>query len=456
MLNISPNSVHGQINQEEYGAFSPDKLPRTNRYFANWLLGLIVCFLIVLFLPWTQNIQSKGNLTTLQPEDRPQTIHSTIPGRIEKWFVQEGQLVKAGDTIVYLSEIKDAYFDPQLVSRTSNQLASKTGSIQAYRNKMQALERQIDALQKGFIQKQAQLRQKLNQARLKKNSAEADLEQAKLDKQIAEVQFYRTDSLFKIGVKSRTELEMKQLKVQETQAKLVASDNKLQEAVNEIDITQLELDNLDNEFQEKISKAESDYFQTASSAFEGELERTKLEIALANYTIRNQFYYILAPQDCYITQAITPGIGETIKEGDPIVTIMPANFELAVEMYVNPLDLPLVAKEQEVRFIFDGWPAFVFAGWPNLSTGIFSGEIVAIDNTISSNGKYRVLVAPKPDAPWPDALRPGTGAEGIALLSTVPVWYELWRQLNGFPPDFYEDTGEKLPKLKIPLKTVAK
>jgi hypothetical protein len=42
----------------------------------------------------------------------------------------------------------------------------------------------------------------------------------------------------------------------------------------------------------------------------------------------------------------------------------------------------------------------------------------------------------------------GSGASGIALLNDVPIWYELWRQLNGFPPDYYEmkeAPAEKMP-----------
>ncbi|WP_240731490.1 hypothetical protein [Hymenobacter radiodurans] len=59
-----------------------------------------------------------------------------------------------------------------------------------------------------------------------------------------------------------------------------------------------------------------------------------------------------------------------------------------------------------------------------------------IDN-IDSQGQYRVLVTPDPNTEaWPDPLRVGSGVYGWALLNDVPIWYELWRQLNGFPPNF--------------------
>ena len=132
-----------------------------------------------------------------------------------------------------------------------------------------------------------------------------------------------------------------------------------------------------------------------------------------------------------------------IKEGDPVVSIQPADYQLAVEMYVRPIDLPLLEVGREVRFLFDGWPAFFFSGWPGVSLGTFAGKVVAMDRNISANGKFRVLVAQDTtEETWPQALQPGGGAKGIALLHNVPVWYEMWRVMNGFPPDLYQQLGD--------------
>ena len=81
---------------------------------------------------------------------------------------------------------------------------------------------------------------------------------------------------------------------------------------------------------------------------------------------------------------------------------MPDGFELAVELYVKPMDLPLIQKGNEVLFIFDGWPAFVFSGWPDQSFGTFSGEVFAIDNEIGESGKFRIMVRDKDNyKDWP-------------------------------------------------------
>jgi multidrug efflux pump subunit AcrA (membrane-fusion protein) len=459
MLGLSPdNSVEHSLPPGNWTCLEQDPLPRGNVMMRNLLLATSLILLVLFFMPWVQNIQSSGIVTTLDPADRPQTIQATIAGRIDQWYVREGQLIKAGDTIVHLSEVKTDYFDPQLVERTRAIVGAKSEAISAYSQKANALVDQISAMRQELDLKQDQLGAKVRQTELKIASLEAEVIQTELGFDIATRQFNRTDTLYQKGIKSRTDWEDKRQKQQEAQAKATATANKLGEAQQELEVARLELRNVVNEYSNKIAKAQSDRFSTLSDGFTAEGDRSKLEITAENYDQRRQFYYIIAPQDCYVTKAIKPGIGETVKEGDPIVSIMPANFDLAVEIYVRPMSLPLISLGNKVSFIFDGWPTIVFTGWPNLSFGTYSGRVVAIDNTMSKKG-YRVLVAPSPnDRPWPEALRPDSGAKGIALLGTVPVWYELWRQLNGFPPDYYtkEEEAEKdiESKQKAPLKSV--
>ncbi|GAB5550486.1 MAG: biotin/lipoyl-binding protein [Saprospiraceae bacterium] len=455
MLNISPNSIKDKVKLEDFTCSERVGLTPANSMFLRWLWGVSIIILIIFFLPWTQNIQAKGKVTTLSPEHRPQTIHSTIAGRIEKWYVQEGQTVKKGDTIVYLSEIKAEYFDPQLVQRTRQQVSAKEGSIVSYQGKADALAGQIGALRSEQGYKTNQLRNKIIQAKAKITADSIEVQRAIIDFQIAQNQIKRFQEMYDKGLIPLVELESKNLKVQATQAKKIAADNKLIDSRNSLANARLALESVEYEYRQKIRKAQSDRFSTISDQFTAEGDVSKLEIQASNYEQRSTFYYILAPQDAYITKALTPGLGETLKEGDPVVSIMPINYELAVEIFVKPMDLPLMNLGQEVRFIFDGWPAIVFSGWPDASYGTFSGKVVAIDNMISENGKYRILVGPyESQKEWPIALRPGSGAQGIALLNDVPVWYEIWRELNGFPPDLYAESAEELPKLKAPIKSM--
>ncbi len=421
------------------------------RAVKRWLLFICITALVFLMLPWTQNIKGRGYLTSLKPEHRPQTIPTIIGGRIERWYVTEGDFVKQGDSIMFLSEIKDDYFDPNLLANVDSQIKNKEGSVNGYMQKVNALDAQIDALNKNLELKLQQQKIKIQQLMLKVTTDSTERSATYANAQVAEDQIVRFKQLFSKGLISETELEQREVVAQNARAKKIDADNKFMIAKQELINAKTELNTLRAEYTDKISKAESEKYSAMSAMYDTEAQVTKLQNSYANYTTRNGMYCILAPQDGYITKAVKTGIGQTVKAGEELVTIMPSNYELAVEMYVEPMDLPLINKEQRVRFLFDGWPAFVFSGWPGVSFGTYGGKIVAIDKFISENGKYRILVGQDPnEEPWPTGLRVGAGAEGIGLLNDVPIWYELWRQFNGFPPDFYKNEMALKEKDKMP------
>ena len=406
-----------------------------------------------LFLPWTQNISANGYVTTLLPDKRPQEINSVIAGKVEKWFVREGVYVHKGDTIIHLSEVKDAYFDPDLLLRQKEQIQAKEQSVQAYNSKVDATDDQIVALKISQQLKMEQARNKLKQSFLKLQSDSINLEASKTNLKIAQNQYERNSKLYDQGLKSLTELEIKKVKLQEEQAKLIGNKNNVLQSENNILNARMEIISLENEYKEKLAKSSSDRFSTVSSRLEEEVNVSKFKNTYKNYEMRNSFYYITAPQSGYVTKINKAGIGEIFKEGDPIVTIVPIDYELALEMYVKPIDIPLVKIGGKTQINFDGWPSIVFSGWPNVSFGTFRGEIIAIDRYISPNGLYRVMVAPdKNDHPWPKEINIGSGGKTITLLNTVPVWYEMWRQFNGFPADYYSQKQELEIKKTDPKK----
>ncbi|MGC1515338.1 MAG: biotin/lipoyl-binding protein [Maribacter sp.] len=449
MLNISNNKLHAKVSLERFKSAKIVFHERDYKHFNRFLFIFSSVGFIILFLPWTQNISGNGYITTLMPGQRPQTVQSPIPGRIEQWFVQEGDYVKKGDTILFISEVKNEYFDPRLVERTGQQIRAKEASVNSYGGKVNALNNQIGALGNERELKLEQAQNKLLQSRLKVKSDSIDLEAAKTNIIIAERQFERTEQLESEGLKAVTDVEEKRLKLQETQAKLISQENKLLAAKNEVINAMVEINRVRAEYTDKISKAQSDMFTAQSNQFDSEAQVTKLENDYTNYEMRNDMYYIRAPQNGYINKAIQAGIGETFKEGDPLVGIMPSDYEMAVETFVEPIDLPLMHLGEQVRIQFDGWPVIIFSGWPNVSYGTYGGVVVAIETFISDNGKYRILLAPdKNDHDWPDALRVGSGARTIALLEDVPIWFELWRQLNGFPPNYYQPEGAQAKPVK--------
>ncbi|WP_346882006.1 biotin/lipoyl-binding protein [uncultured Algibacter sp.] len=444
MLNISNNQLHKTIDLKDYKSGKDIMSIKYYKYFNRFLLSGAIILLIVLFLPWTQNITGQGTVTTLKPNQRPQTLQSQIPGRIEEWFVQEGDFVKRGDTILRISEVKSDYFDDKLVERTNEQIQAKSSAVTAYKGKVGALNNQVSALYKEQKLKIQQTQNKLLQSRLKVKSDSIDLEAAKTNIEIAERQFNRIQTLQNEGLKAVKDVEEKRLKLQETQAKLISQENKYLASKNQVINAQIELSRIGAQYADKISKAQSDKFTAQSSGFDAKAQVTKLENAYSNYKKRNSLLYVTSPQNGYINKALTGGIGVTFKEGEELVGIMPSQYDLAVETFVRPIDLPLLHVDEKVRVQFDGWPAIVFSGWPNVSYGTYGAKVVAIERFISDNGKYRVLLAPdETDHKWPEAIRVGSGAKTIALLEDVPIWFELWRQINSFPPNYYQPEGNK-------------
>lgn len=212
---------------------------------------------------------------------------------------------------------------------------------------------------------------------------------------------------------------------------------------------EIEVQRVQSEYLDKINKAEAELNSTLSEQFETQGDLAKLRNEYVNMEIRSQQYFILAPQSGFVIKATQAGIGQTIKEGDPLCTIMPESNDVAVEMYVRAMDVPLLSIGRKVRIEFDGFPALQFSGWPSISVGSFGGTVRVIDYVNTHPGEFRILVTPDTtDTAWPKQLRIGSGTMGWVMLDTVPVWYELWRQLNGFPPSLYEEPKESKPTQK--------
>lgn len=413
---------------------------RVRYYF--W--GIMLFLVVLLFLPWTQNIKSVGYITTLKQENRPQKVNSPIPGRISKWNVKEGDFVKKGDTIVILTEIKEDYLDPNLINRTNGQLEAKKTSISFYQEKIAAIEKQISNLTNSKKLKIEQLKNKTAQLKNKLAAEKAELVANENEVKLLKNQYERQLKMYEDGLISQTQLQQRNIQYQNASAKKINTENKIAQTQQDLINILIEQNSIDQEYAEKINKAEGDKFQNLSQIATTQGEVAKLENQVSNYMIRNGMYIVTASQDGQIVQANKSGIGEILKEGETISIIVPTRIDYAVEMFVKPMDLPLVNMGQSVRFIFDGFPAIVFSGWPKGSYGTFSGKVVTVENTIGEKGLYRVLVAEDDSlSKWPAQLKIGSGAQGILLINDVPIWYELWRNINGFPADFYKIEKKK-------------
>ena len=392
MKNVTETILH----QTGYNPTSVNKIYRAKKIskVRYWFWGVLIFIATMMFLPWTQNINTSGTVTTLYQDQRPQEMNTIIPGRIIKWWVKEGDFVKKGDTIVQLADVKDDYLDPKLVQRTEEQLVAKQQKIGFYNEKISATASQVEAMEMSRNLKLNSLDNKLEQLRRKVTSDSAELVAAEIDHGIAVQQLTRAKQMISEGIIALTEFERRTAQYNKVLAILTEKQQKLQNTKQDITICRIEMSTVRQDAADKIFKAQGDIASTRGEVASTDVEVAKNQNQLANYAIRGSQRWMIAPQSGQITKAKKSGINEMVKEGEMIVEIVPNKFDQAVELYVAPMDLVLVEKGQQVRLQFDGFPAIVFSGWPEASYGTFVGEVIAVETNRSENGKFRMLVVP--------------------------------------------------------------
>jgi multidrug efflux pump subunit AcrA (membrane-fusion protein) len=405
---------------------------------------------ICLFLPWTQNLRLNGFITALSQEERPTQINSQIPGQIAQWYVKEGDIVRQGDTIIKLSEIKSEYLDENLLARTQEQIKAKKNAANSYLNKSNSYSDQVAVFTNALKTKIDQIDNKIYQQNQYIKIDSTNLSAAKLNLELYKRQIDGAKQMYENGVISLIEYEKRNVTYQSEKAKMIALENKLQNSKQELSILSLERNLVKQEYSDKILKSEAEKYSSIADAESANYDLSKLNNAYANYDARNKMYYILSPMSGQVGTVNKGGKGNIIKEGDYIAEIIPDISTKSVELFISPVDLPLTQAGQEIQLIFDGYPVINFGGWPQLNYGTFKGEIKYIEKAADAKGNFRALIVEKADArKWPPSLSVGSGAHGIALLKNVPVFYEIWRKINGFPPEYYEYNNEnKIAKSK--------
>ncbi|WP_316738909.1 HlyD family secretion protein [Pedobacter aquatilis] len=435
-------SVHA--NSKIIDAKGPMRLGRI-------LLFIFGFFVILLFVPYRQTIPGRGSVTALRPEDRPQTVQNQIGGRIEHWAVREGQEVKKGDTILVISETSQSYFDPELPVRLNEQLDAKRGSETAAVQKIDATKAQMSAMTNGLHLQIKAAENKVRQAKNYVSIDSAELLAVQKFYETTKVRLERYETGYKNGLFSLTDIETRRLKLQEDNAKVISQQNKLSNSTQNLLNSTIELDNIRAKYQESISKAQSDMSSAVSSRASAQGDIAKLRNDISNISIRRGLYIVRAPQSGFVVKTLKAGIGENIKEGESVATLQPKSPMVAAELYVSAMDVPLILDTSDVRLQFEGWPSVQFSGWPSVAVGTFAGKVFSIDKVSSASGNYRLLISqtnpvPTNDDPWPPQLRQGSGVYGRIILRSVPLWYEIWRQLNGFPPNLEREPSESKEK----------
>jgi len=274
---------------------------------------------------------------------------------------------------------------------------------------------------------------RLEMIREKVNSATATLNASRAALKAAEAQLQRYRTLHADGLVSRRDLEVAERDHELARTAVDSADASLKASQNEQRATEVELQRIRTESDSRIDSARAMMNEAQGQVQESLASLAKLDVSIS----RQQSQIIRAPRDGYAFRLHANQEGDIVKSGDSLMVLVPRTDNLSVELWVDGNDAPLVRVGSPVRLQFEGWPAVQFVGWPSVAVGTFPGRVALIDSTDNGKGQFRLLVVPdEAESNWPDSryLRQGVRVKGWVLLNRVRLGYEVWRQLNGFPP----------------------
>ena len=361
-------------------------------------------------LPWQQSVRGTGRVIAFNPLDRRVTVEAPVQGRVKRLFVVENQVVRKGEALV---ELQDN--DPNLIANLRLQHDAAISRRAAAQQRVEDLSAQITSQERAKPQAIDAAEQRVNAEKftLKTN----------------QLNYERNALLVKTGDVSQRAYELAKLAYDSSVANLAAAEATLERTRQEYDAMIA------------ATKASRGTAESEVGAAEREVAAVDIQIS------QNERQVIEAPRDG-IVLSVSVNEGMFLRPGSPICVVIPETDERFVEAWVDGMDMPLITARHAledgsmvrgslVRLQFEGWPAIQFVGWPSVAVGTFGGEVIAVDATDDGKGRFRIVIAPDAaDVAWPGPrwLRQGVRAKAWVLLRQVPLWKELWRQLNGFPP----------------------
>lgn len=443
--------------QESWSDFPPMQMVRTGRMvrvvaritFALMLLSALA----MIFAPWRQTAPGTGMVVALDPQERPQPVLSAVKGVVSyvKPGLREGSVIEKGELLLRLRPISS-----EGVQQLEAQIASveaKLAAVESSRSiAKQAVELQESSgrsMAESLDQDYKAAKQKWEQAKNEEAVMQAELVDKRNQLRIAE-------EVAAKGIISREELVSKRQAAEMQFQKELKAENAVEEAYLNLLSKEEEIVSKKQEIDLKNRSARNKVFEEDGKVQSIVKELSELQMKRGELDRLE----VRAPRSGYIQQWYGLEGSDTVKEGDQLFLIVPITTNLAVEMKVDGINMPLIQEGDRVRLQFEGWPAVQFVGWPSVAVGTFGGKVNRLYPTDDSLGNFRVLITPdnhfdREDG-WPDDryLRQGVRANGWILLREVSLGYEIWRQLNGFPPALADNepgkSKNKENKLKLP------
>jgi len=404
------------------------RTPRVARVVARLIVTLACFCVLAMFSPWQQSAPASGKVVAFTPLERRQTIEAPIEGRVTRWLVREGTRVEAADVLVEISDN-----DPLILQRLRDERSGILARLVAVRARADSLEDRIEFVTASRSSALDAAAARVRMAEDRVRGAVQSVEASEAAHVAAELQVERQRALEADGLSSRRTLELAEADLTRTRTDVERGEATLSAARSEEVALRGDQQKIGNDTSAAIDDARATRASALADSGSAEAELARIDVRLA----RQETMTVRAPAAGTVLR-LSGGVGgEIVKAGDALLVFVPDTEQRAVELWVEGVDVPLLAEGRAVRIQFEGWPAVQFTGWPSVAVGTFGGRVTLIDASDDGLGKFRIVVLPDPHQErWPSGryLRQGVRAKAWVLLGQVTLGYELWRRFNGFPP----------------------
>ena len=312
------------------------------------LVAFLIFILVILFITQSEYSRKEKVKGYLIPEKGLVKVFSDRQGVVEELYVREADQVTAGQPLVKIKNSQSLATGVELADALSKEISKQISTLQVeletseqmFRYDNTRLGRQIVLLNQSMssVQKAATT----NRKRL----------------EIKEDQYLKNRELSEKNYISNTQLSL----IQEEYLEVLENNDRFE---REIATIQLELSSLESEMESLPEK------KLNKRAL---LERQISELKTRQFELDNQYEFIKVAPESGVVTAIQPSLGGHINNLSPILSIIPRNSPLEIELLLPTRSSGFVQIGNSIKIRFDAFPYQKF--------GLVSGSIINIDKAL--------------------------------------------------------------------------
>jgi multidrug resistance efflux pump len=410
----------------------PSKMVRRIWFFS---FSTILILVSMLFLPWQQTVKGKGSVVAFDPTERDYSILAPVDGFIERFFVHENQFVKKGEPLFKMVDLDNNYLLKleKVEKDLKEQIQNRVDEVSNLKQQILETENYLKNGTFVYEQKILQIEEKIASLNFKRVSLQKSYE-------IEKNNFERVLNLYNEGIESKRQYELVENRYIKAEAELEKIKIDISVEKRNIAISEKEKMKFLNDTKAKLHSLNSNILNVQNGI-------KQLTVQLQNQLVTIERYRnseMVAPKDGYVIRLFKNDQNRYIKKGEKILHFAPEVTKRAILLEVSDFNMPLIKEGLPTRIMFHGWPALQISGWPKIQFGSFGGVVEKVEHISHKEGFYYALVTEESDE-WPEKeqLRMGSRASVWVRLSTVPIWYQLWRFMNAMPPKMVTPDKEK-------------